>query len=250
MGKKTILVIAVGAMLGIVGGMIVLSGNGTSEATQVQAQTELMEGADSDMTAGRERPPMADGEGEKRILDVLERMCHDEYSALLSVPPEDGRILRLLAEAMGAQHVVEIGTSNGYAAIWFCLALRTTGGKLTTFEIDPQRVLLARENFKQAGVDNIVTIIEDDAHKRVTEIEEPIDILFIDADKSGYLDYLKKLLPLVRPGGLVLAHNTTDVAERMQNYLEAVTTNPKLETIFLRQQTSGIGVTLKKRRSE
>ena len=250
MGKKTILVIAVGAMLGIVGGMIVLSGNGTSEATQVQAQTELMEGADSDMTAGRERPPMADGEGEKRILDVLERMGHDEYSAILSVPPEDGRILRLLAEAMGAQHVVEIGTSNGYAAIWFCLALRTTGGKLTTFEIDPQRVLLARENFKQAGVDNIVTIIEDDAHKRVTEIEEPIDILFIDADKSGYLDYLKKLLPLVRPGGLVLAHNTTDVAERMQNYLEAVTTNPKLETIFLRQQTSGIGVTLKKRRSE
>lgn len=250
MGKKTILVIAVVAMLGVVGGMIVLGDNGTSEATQAQGQLELIRDPDKDLFIGRERPPMADSESEKKILDVLERMGHDEYSAILSVPPEDGRILRLLAEAMGAKHVVEIGTSNGYAAIWFCLALRTTGGKLTTFEIDPQRVSLARENFKQAGVDNIVTIIEGDAHKKVTELKERIDVLFIDADKSGYLDYLNKLLPLVRSGGLVVAHNTTDVAERMQDYLEAVTTNPKLETIFLRRQSSGIGVTLKKRRSE
>ena len=245
MGKKTISAIAAVAILAVVSGLIALRGNDASEAAPA-----LMEGPDSDIIAGRERPPIADSEGEKRILDVLERMCHDEYSALLSVPPEDGRILRLLAEAMGAKHIVEIGTSNGYAAIWFCLALRTTGGKLTTFEIDPNRVSLARKNFKKAGVDHLVTVIKGDAHKRVTELEEPIDILFIDADKSGYLDYLNQLLPLVRPGGLVLAHNTTDVAERMQNYLEAVTTNPKLETIFLHQQASGIGVTLKKRRSE
>ncbi|OHB73891.1 MAG: hypothetical protein A2Z25_10035 [Planctomycetes bacterium RBG_16_55_9] len=193
---------------------------------------------------------LADSEGEKRILDVLERMCRDEYSAILSVPPEDGRVLRLLAEAMGAKHVVEIGTSNGFAALWFCLALRTTGGKLTTFEIDPLRAALAKENFRQAGVDKLVTLIVGDAHKKVTELKEPIDILFIDADKSGYLDYLNKLLPLVRPGGLILAHNTTNVADQMQDYLKAVTTNPKLETIFLHEYDSGIGLTLKKRRSE
>ena len=193
---------------------------------------------------------LANSEVEKRILGVLDRMCRDEHSAILSVPPEDGRILRLFTEAMGAKHVVEIGTSNGYAAIWFCLALRTTGGRLTTFEIDPHRISLARENFKQAGVDQLVTLIEGDAHQKVTELEEPIDLVFIDADKGGYLDYLNKLLPWVRPGGLILAHNTTDVAERMQDYLEAVTSNPELETIFLHEQASGIGVTLKKRRSE
>ena len=250
MQKKTISVVVAVVMLAVVGGMIVLSGDGTSEAVSVPELSGLTSDSNSDISAGRERPPIADGEGEKRILDVLERMCHDEYSALLSVPPEDGRVLRLLAEAMSAKHIIEIGTSNGYAAIWFCLALRTTGGKLTTFEIDPDRVSLARENFKQAAVDQLVTIIEGDAHKNVTELKEPIDILFIDADKSGYLDYLNKLLPLVRPGGLILAHNTTDVAERMQDYLEAVTTDPKLETIFLHKQDSGIGVTLKKRRSE
>ena len=187
---------------------------------------------------------------EQRILNVLDEMLHDQYSAMLSVPPEDGRVLRLLTEATGARHVVEIGTSNGYASIWFCLALRTTGGRLTTYEIDARRASLARENFKRAGVDKLVTIIEGDAHSNVTKLKGPIDIVFIDADKDGYLDYLNKLLPLVRPGGLILAHNTTDVGSQMQDYLEAITTNPELETIFLHKQTTGIGVTLKKRRGE
>ena len=194
-----------------------------------------------------ESEPGGAGKQEARILNVLEEMLNDQYSAMLSVPPEDGRVLRLLAEATGARHVVEVGTSNGYASIWFCLALRTTGGKLTTFEIDAQRALLARENFKRAGVDKLVTIIEGDAHEKVTMLKEPIDIVFLDADKDGYLDYLNKLLPLVRPGGLIIAHNTTDVGSQMQDYLEAITTNPELETIFLHKQTTGIGVTLKKR---
>ena len=86
-----------------------------------------------------------------------------------------------------------------------------------------------------------------DAHENVKMLKEPIDIVFIDADKDGYLDYLNKLLPLVRPGGLIIAHDTTDVASEMQDYLEAVATNPKLETVFLHEQTTGIGVTLKKR---
>jgi predicted O-methyltransferase YrrM len=187
---------------------------------------------------------------ESRILAVLEEMLHDQYSAMLSVPPEDGRVLRLLAEATGAKQVVEIGTSNGYASIWFCLALQTTGGKLTTFEIDTRRASLARENFKRAGVDKLVTLIEGDAHEKVKMLEEPIDIVFIDADKDGYLDYFNKLLPLVRPGGLILAHNTTDVGSQMQDYLEAITTNPELETIFLHEQTTGIGVTLKQRQTK
>jgi caffeoyl-CoA O-methyltransferase len=187
---------------------------------------------------------------ETRILNVLEGMLHDQYSAMLSVPPEDGKVLRLLAEATGARHVVEIGTSNGYASIWFCLALRSTGGRLTTFEIDAQRVSLARENFKRAGVDKLVTLIEGNAHEKVKILKEPIDIVFLDADKDGYLDYLNKLLPLMRPGGLILAHDTTDAGSLMQDYLKAITTNPELETIFLHKQTTGIGVTLKKRQTK
>jgi caffeoyl-CoA O-methyltransferase len=194
-----------------------------------------------------ENQPGLERTQETRILNVLEEMLHDQYSAMLSVPPEDGKVLRLLTEATGARHVVEIGTSNGYASLWFCLALRNTGGRLTTFEIDARRAALARENFKRAGVDKLVTIIEGNAHEKVKMLKGPIDIVFLDADKDGYLDYLDKLLPLVRPAGLILAHDTTDAGSLMQDYLKAVTTNPELETIFLHKQTTGIGVTLKKR---
>lgn len=164
----------------------------------------------------------------------------------MSVPPNDGRYLRMLTESIGPKNVVEIGTSHGYSAIWLCLAMRSTGGKLTTFEIDAGRASLARKNFARAGVESAVTLIEGDAHREVVKLRDPIDLLFLDADKEGYLDYLDKLLPLVRPGGLIVAHNMS-VRQADPEYVKAITTNPKLETLFVNLGSSDIGVTLKKR---
>jgi len=195
-----------------------------------------------------ESSPLPNTEAEKKILGVLADMRRDQSRGMANVPELDGRLLRLLTESAGAKHVVEIGTSNGYSAIWLCLALRTTGGKLTTHEIDKRRAARARANFKRAGVDGIVTVVEGDAHETVTKIKQPIDVLFLDADKSGYVDYLKKLLPLVRPGGLVIAHNMNR-RQADPRYVKAVTTNPALETLFLHMQGTGVGVTLKKRRA-
>ena len=192
--------------------------------------------------------PPAGIEARARILSVLEEMSRDENYAPWNITPEEGRLLRILTETAGTKHVVEIGTSIGYTTLWFCLSLQTTGGRITTHEIDPYRISLASENFKKAGVSHLITIVEGDAHKTVTRLKEPIDILYIDADKTGYFDYLTKLLPLVRPGGLILAHDTTKLASEMQDYLKAVTNNPELETIFLHKQPSGLSVTLKKRR--
>jgi hypothetical protein len=148
-----------------------------------------------------ESSPLPKTEAEKKILNILDDMDKNQRRGMMNVPIEDGRLLRLLTETVGAKHVVEIGTSNGYSGIWFCLALRKTGGKLTTYEIDARRASLARENFKRAGVDKLVTLIEGDAHEEVTKLKDQIDVVFIDADKEGYVDYLNKLLPLVRPGG-------------------------------------------------
>lgn len=191
--------------------------------------------------------PLPKDEAEKKILDVLADMRQNQSRGMMNVPREDGRMLRLFAEAIGAKHVVEIGTSNGYSAIWFCLALRTTGGKLTTFEIDAGRAALARENFKRAGVADIVTLVEGDAHEKVAELKGPIDLVFLDADKPGYVDYLKKLLPLVRPGGLILAHNTSSHSGELQDFLKAITTDPNLETLFTAVGGQGMSFTLKKR---
>jgi len=148
-------------------------------------------------------PPAAKDDAEKKILEVLDDMDRNQRPRMLNVPIEDGRLLRILAESIGAKHVVEIGMSNGYSGIWFCLALRKTGGHLTTHEIDEKRASLARENFRRAGVADLVTIVMGEAHETVKKIAEPIDLLFIDADKEGYPDYLAKLLPLVRPAVII-----------------------------------------------
>jgi caffeoyl-CoA O-methyltransferase len=191
-------------------------------------------------------PPVPVNDEEKKILDILDDMNRNQSRGMMNVPPEDGRMLRLLTEATGAKNVVEIGTSNGYSGIWFCLALRTTGGKLTTHDIDEGRASLARENFKRAGVDGLVTLVMGNAHETVTRLKGPIDILFLDADKEGYVDYLKKLLPLVRPGGLILAHN---VGSAGPEFNKAITADPSLDTVF-QGGGRGLSVTLKKRQAK
>lgn len=186
-------------------------------------------------------PPRARNEAEKKILDVLDAMvkANEMYA---NVPLADGRMLRLLAETTGAKHVVEFGTSTGYSGLWFCTALQKTGGKLTTFDMDAGRIATARRHFQQAGVERMVTIIEGDAHQTVSRLKEPIDLVFIDADKEGYVDYLNKVLPQVRPGGLILGHNTNMVPD----YIKVITSNPDLETAFY-NEGGGLSITLKKR---
>ncbi len=186
-------------------------------------------------------PPLAKTEAEKKILAVLDAMVKS-HQTYLSVPMQDGRALRLLTEAVGAKNVVEIGTSTGYSGLWFCLALQRTDGHLTTFEIDHQRASMAGQHFKEAGVDKMVIVVEGDAHEQVVKLKGPIDVAFIDADKAGYVDYLNKLLPLVRPGGLILAHNV----DMVPDYVKAVTTSADLETIFY-MEGAGLAATLKKR---
>ncbi len=188
-----------------------------------------------------ERPPLAKTESEKKILAVLDQM-RSSGDVYLEVPVSDGRMLRLMAEAIGAKEALEIGTSTGYSGLWLCLALQKTGGKLTTYEIDAERAADARRHFKEAGVDRIVTVVEGDAHQRLKERKEPVDLVFMDADKEGYVDYLRQVLPLLRPGGVILAHNTGQVPD----YINAVTSSPDLETVFY-TQGGGLSLTLKKR---
>lgn len=194
--------------------------------------------------AAIENPNLPKDDEERAILEALDRMREGPRYA--NVSETDGRLLRLLTEAVNAQHVVEIGTSTGESGVWFALALRKTGGRLTTHEINPRRAEIAEKNFKMAGVDHLITVVVGDAHETVTRIDEPIDILFLDANPGGYIDYLEKLLPKLRPGGLLIAHNMRTPPPN-PDYIEAITKNPDLETSFLLMEGSGIGVTLKKR---
>jgi len=189
-------------------------------------------------SGGYGNAPLPQDEAERRILEVAE-----STERHLNVPREDGRLIRLLTESIGAKTAVEFGTSTGYSGLWFALALRKTGGRLTTFEYDPGRAETARNNFRKAGVDHLITVVVGDAHETAKNLKGPIDIVFIDADKEGYFDYLNKVLPLLRPGGLILAHNITTI-DQNREYMDAVIKNPALETIKVNAE---MAVTLKKR---
>ena len=190
-----------------------------------------------------QRPLPASPE-EDRILKVIAEVHRGHR--YLSVPESDGRLLRVLVEAIDAKHVVELGTSTGYSGLWMLLALTRTGGRLTSYEIDRGRHQLARDNFERAGVLSQATLVLGDAHIESTRLRKSIDLLFIDADKEGYFDYLTELGPMVRPGGLIAAHNMA-FPPPDPRYVRAVTTSPAYETVFLNMHEAGIGVTLKKR---
>lgn len=194
--------------------------------------------------AALQKEPLAKDDQEEQILKAMAAMR--DGPRYRNVSPDDGRLLRMLVESMDAKQVVEIGTSTGESATWIALGLRKTGGHVYTHEIDESRAKIAQENFKKAGVDKIVTLVLGDAHETVKQYKDPIDILFLDADKEGYIDYLEKLVPLLRPGGLVIAHNM-NTRQADPNYVKAITENPNLETLILLKEGTGVGVTLKKR---
>ncbi len=200
--------------------------------------------ANPESNAGLEKPPIPRDEDERRILSALDQARQGQRYA--NVSTSDGRLLRQLTEALGAKRVVELGTSTGESGLWFSMALRKTGGHLYTHDIDPGRIAVARANFQRAGVDHLITIVEGDAHATARQSNEPIDVLFIDAEKEGYDAYLRELLPLVRPGGLIIAHNMHRPAPNPR-YIEAITTNPDLDTSFVLMDGAGVGITLKKR---
>ena len=117
-------------------------------------------------------------------------------------------------------------------------------GRLTTFEIDERRQARARANFERAGVLSSIDLVLGDAHALVTSVKGPVDMVFSDADKEGYLDYLHKLVPVLRPGGLFVTHNI-DMAT--PEYLEAISTDAALESTLVSVGSGEMAVTLKKR---
>jgi predicted O-methyltransferase YrrM len=122
----------------------------------------------------------------------------------IAVSPAQGKLLHLLAKTIAAQRVLELGTLHGYSAIWLARA----GAEVVTLELDPENAERARENVDAAGVGEQVDIRVGPASDRLRDVEGPFDLAFIDADKAGMPDYFAAILPLMRPGGLIIGDNT------------------------------------------
>lgn len=128
----------------------------------------------------------------------------------INVSPNQGKLLHLLARAVGARRILEIGTLGGYSAIWMARAL-PAGGRLITLEADPKHAEIARANIARAGLAGVVDVRLGPALETLSRLGAeclgPFDFIFIDADKPSYSDYFSWALKLSRRGTLIIADN-------------------------------------------
>jgi len=182
---------------------------------------------------------------EQRLASFLDDLARfGAENQRLNVPAEHGKFLKLMVEAADAERCLEVGTSDGYSAIWIALGLERTGGHLQTIEILPERVAEARENLQKAELSQYVTCIEGDALQEIPKLKGEFDFVFIDALKSDYIKYLELALPHIRSGAVILAHNAVSQAEEMKAYLDLVRTDSRFDTTIVAiQPRDGFAVT-------
>jgi predicted O-methyltransferase YrrM len=128
----------------------------------------------------------------------------------INVSPPQGKFLQLLARALGARAILEIGTLGGYSTIWLARAM-PAGGRLITLEADPKHAEIARANIARAGLAGVVELrlgrALDTLPQLAAEGRGPFDLIFIDADKPSYADYFTWALKLSRRGSVIIGDN-------------------------------------------
>ena len=180
----------------------------------------------------------------------------------IQVSPNQGKLIYLFAKMLRPKRILEIGTLGAYSTTWLARALEP-GGKLITLEANRLHVKTARENLTHAGLNQMVEVIENDAHTSLRSMissgEKPFDVIFIDADKPSYPAYLALVLQLSRAGTIILADNlirngrvmanqpVDDNARGARQFNADLAANPRLESIILpifREKLDGLAVSL------
>jgi predicted O-methyltransferase YrrM len=190
-----------------------------------------------------------------RPPEILDAALHAAEAAglpAISVSASQGKFLMLLAQSVGARRILEIGTLAGYSAIWLARAL-PPGGSLVTLEVEPRHASIARANITRAGFSDVVDLRLGPAIDTLTSMAAggmpPFDVIFIDADKPSYPEYLPLALALSRVGTVIIADNVVRKGavldadsgdERVQGvrrFNELVARHPRLDATLL--QTVG-----------
>jgi len=184
------------------------------------------------------------------VLDAAQRAADTAGLPAISVSAAQGKFLHLLARIRGARRILEIGTLAGYSTIWLARAL-PSGGQLITLEYDPRHADVARANIARAGLADRVEVRVGRAIEALPGlvVDEPFDLIFIDADKPSTADYFRWALKLSRPGTVIVVDNVVrdgrlvdangdgDV-QGMRRFLEAAANEARVEGTVL--QTVGV----------
>ncbi len=145
---------------------------------------------------------------EDEILKSVVKQAQERNLPLIQISPENGKFLHMLIKMIKAKRVLEIGTLNGYSAIWMARALPKSG-KLTTLELEPEHAKAAKENFKKAGLGKKIKLIEGSALETLKKLKKKkYDFCFIDADKVSYPEYFDAVIKMMNKGGVIAVDNT------------------------------------------
>jgi caffeoyl-CoA O-methyltransferase len=167
-----------------------------------------------------------------------------EIPPTFQIAPEQGTFMQLLATALGARRAIEIGTFTGYSAMCVARGL-PADGSLLCLDINEAWTSVARRYWERAGLAERIELRLGDAHEtlRAVPAEPTFDLAFVDADKTGYADYVEQLHPRMRPNGVVLLDNTlrhgkvlapeSDDDRAVVELNAALVADPRWETVLL-----------------
>ncbi len=187
-------------------------------------------------------------------LEAVERQGRDEDWPI--VGPAEGSLLYILARAIGARRILELGTAIGYSGTWLARAL-PPDGELVTVEWNPETAAIARRNFERTGVMKLVQILTGSALEVVPPIVGRFDLVFNDIDKQHYVDILPHCIPKLRVGGLLVTDNVLwsgTVASRprrkeaqvIHEYNERLAADPRMAAVIVPLR-DGVSIALKVR---
>lgn len=147
----------------------------------------------------------------------------DRAHRMLNISRDTGEFLGVLIRATQAQRVLEIGTSNGYSTLWLGWAARAVGGHVTTVELAPYKIEMARVNVARADMDDVITQVQGDAGEYLTRLTTgSVDLLFLDSHRPDYLGWWPQIRRVLRPGGLLVVDNAVSHAEELRAFTDAV----------------------------
>lgn len=154
----------------------------------------------------------------------------DRLARLRNMTPEAAALIATLIRANGGGRVLEIGTSNGYSAIWFGAAVRDLDGRMTTVETEAERVAAARRNLDASGVGDRVEIVHGDGADVLRAAEpESYDVIVLDAERPAYPDYLPDLVRVLAPHGVIAVDNSVSHADQVALFRRLIENDPRFD---------------------
>lgn len=141
---------------------------------------------------------------------------------MLHITPDTGAFLHFLVHLTQGRNLLEVGTSDGYSTLWLADAARSLRGRVTTLERNAWKIERARAHFDEAGLSEWITLEEGDALTYLSRAQGVFDFVFLDADRSNYLEYVPHLIRLLRPGGLWVTDNAVSHAHELADFFTQI----------------------------